>query len=104
MTGSKATRMLREGRHKLIWYPAGNRVQLFDLEQNPREMRDLSQEPSQAGIRERLERSLVAHLYGEDLDWVRDECLAGLPEPAFEMKPNASCRASGVCTIPRASC
>jgi len=88
LTGIKASRMLRDGRYKLIWYPAGNRLQLFDLERDPREMRDLSGEPSLHEVRDRLEQALIGCLYGEDLDWVRDGRLAGLPEPPFEMKPN----------------
>ena len=35
LTGAKATRMVRDGRFKLIWYPAGNRLQLFDLADDP---------------------------------------------------------------------
>ena len=33
--------MIHNGRHKLIGYPAGNRVQLFDLQADPREFVDL---------------------------------------------------------------
>ena len=50
-----ATRMAHDGRHKLIWYPAGNVVQLFDLQADPRECRDLS-EAAQYAIRQRRNR------------------------------------------------
>ena len=55
-----ATRMAHDGRHKLIWYPAGNVVQLFDLQADPRECRDLSEAAQYALIRQRLEQALVA--------------------------------------------
>ena len=54
-----ATRMAHDGRHKLIWYPAGNVVQLFDLQADPRECRDLSEAAQYALIRQRLEQALV---------------------------------------------
>ena len=38
---AEATRMLHDGRYKLIYFAEGNRLQLFDLEDDPREMRDL---------------------------------------------------------------
>ena len=40
--GPRATRMIHDGRFKLIYYAWGNRIQLFDLEQDPMEMKDLS--------------------------------------------------------------
>ena len=55
-----ATRMAHDGRHKLIWYPAGNVVQLFDLQADPRECRDLSEAAQYALIRQRLEQALVS--------------------------------------------
>jgi arylsulfatase A-like enzyme len=42
-------RMVRTGRWKLILYPKAGRTQLFDLERDPDETRDLSGEPGQAG-------------------------------------------------------
>ena len=33
--GVTATRMITDCKHKLIWYPAGNRWQLFDLNNDP---------------------------------------------------------------------
>ena len=33
-----ASRMVRTGRHKLVWYPTGNHLQLFDLEEDPDEL------------------------------------------------------------------
>ncbi|MCX7824171.1 MAG: DUF4976 domain-containing protein [Verrucomicrobiae bacterium] len=52
-------RMIRAGRWKLIWYPQINKYQLFDLANDPNEMKDLSSAPEHAavlaGLRARLE-------------------------------------------------
>jgi arylsulfatase A-like enzyme len=42
-------RAVRRGRWKLLRYPQINRTQLFDLEADPYETKDLAREPSQAG-------------------------------------------------------
>jgi hypothetical protein len=62
LTGAKATRMLHDGRHKLLWYAAGNRFQLFDLQDDPGELNDLSAEPGRQALRRKLETVLVAQL------------------------------------------
>lgn len=76
----RATRMLRCDRYKLIYYPVGNRVQLFDLEEDEDELHDLAQEASCREIREDLEQRLISHLYGDDLGWVEGGRLRGLPD------------------------
>jgi arylsulfatase A-like enzyme len=88
LVGPKATRMVLDGRYKLIWYQAGNRVQLFDVAEDPREQRDLSEDAGHAALRETLEAALVERLYGEDLAFVEDGRLVGCPEPPFAMAPN----------------
>jgi arylsulfatase A-like enzyme len=77
--GPSATRMVTDGRWKLIWYPDGNAVQLFDLEEDPLECRDLSAAPEGEAPLGRLTEALVARLYGEDLDAVEDGRLTGRP-------------------------
>jgi arylsulfatase A-like enzyme len=74
-----ANRMIREQRYKLIYWPVGNSVQLFDLEEDPREQHDLADEPAHRDTRERLERLLVEEMYGGDVEWVREGRLVGLP-------------------------
>ena len=83
-----AVRMVRSGPHKLIWYPAGNRFHLFNLDRDPREMHDLSHDPEHAETRTRLEKLLQEHLYGTDLDWVDGDQLVGFTPPTLEPEPN----------------
>ena len=78
--GAASTRMIHDGRHKLIYYPVGNRSQLFDLAEDPEELRDLSQAAPYEAVRQRLEQALAAELYGGDEAWARDGRLVGLPE------------------------
>jgi arylsulfatase A-like enzyme len=74
-----ASRMLHDGRYKLIWYPAGNHLQLFDLETDPNETCNLSDSDSCETIRDRLCANLAAECYGKDMDegWVKDGTLVG---------------------------
>jgi len=86
--GDLATRMVRADQYKLIWYPVGNRVQLFDLDNDPCEMRDLAPDPEFAEVRERLASLLASHCYGSDLQWMEDGKLAGEREKDFRPAPN----------------
>lgn len=52
-------RSLRDDRWKLIRYPKINRTQLFDLEADPHETRDLSGEPGQTGRMEAMTARLA---------------------------------------------
>jgi arylsulfatase A-like enzyme len=47
-------RSARDGRYKLIRYPLLDHVQLFDLERDPFELRNLADDPDQADVRARL--------------------------------------------------
>jgi arylsulfatase A-like enzyme len=55
-------RMVRTQRYKLIKYFKADREQLFDLKKDPYEMRDLSDDPSLASVREELRGRLFDHL------------------------------------------
>ncbi len=81
-----ATRMVHDGRHKLIWYPAGNVVQLFDLECDPQERHDCAEQADYLGIRTHLESVLVGQLYGDDLAWVHGGKLIGFPPVSTPFK------------------
>jgi arylsulfatase A-like enzyme len=52
-------RSVRTRSHKLIVYPQADRIQLFDLDQDPWEMHDLSAEPASAHLRQDLMTRLI---------------------------------------------
>ena len=85
---ARANRMVRDSRYKLIYYPVGNRVQLFDLDEDPDELHDLAAQVECAETRERLTAELIRHMYGGDLDWVRDGRLVGLEEIEYVPEPD----------------
>ncbi len=78
--GAMATRMLVRGDFKLIYYPEGNRFQLFNLKTDPKELQDLSREPANQSTLDQLKAALAAELYGADLDWLENGSWRGLPE------------------------
>jgi len=83
-----ATRMIRDTRHKLIYYPVGNHVQLFDLENDPLELQNLAGQDQYAEVQERLTQSLTDELYGSDLAWLKEDVLVGLPDQEYKERPN----------------
>lgn len=87
-----ACRMAHDGRHKLIWYPAGNRFHLFDLARDPGECEERSADPDYAAVRQRLGQALVGAAWGTDLDlgWVRDGALHGFDPGPFPGRPDRS--------------
>lgn len=88
LEGQAAMRMVTDGRWKLIWYPAGNHMQLFDRETDPDETRELSAEPDAAHQFERLSRQLVNELYGGDLEFLDGDRLVGTQADPVVPQPN----------------
>jgi arylsulfatase A-like enzyme len=88
MEGALATRMIVRGRHKLIWYPAGNKFQLFDLEGDPHELEDLSDSTRCQDVVSELQTLLARQLYGADLAFVQGSKLVGMPAPELLRKSN----------------
>lgn len=86
--GPLATRMIHDGRYKLIYYAAGNVRQLFDLAHDPSELTDLSASAEQRPILDRLTQQLISELYGGDETWVQNGILVGLPNRTFTPGPN----------------
>lgn len=78
----RPTRMIRDSQYKLIYYPEGNRTQLFDLRDDPRETCDLVKDPAHANAAARLTDLLIENMYGGDLEWVDHGSLVGTPEPS----------------------
>jgi arylsulfatase A-like enzyme len=86
---ARAMRMLRTRTHKLIWFPVGNRFQLFDMEHDPCEMTDLAGRPECAALLGELKGVMAKELWGSDLDlWVRDGRLVGEADRPFTAGPN----------------
>jgi arylsulfatase len=85
--GELATRMVRDERHKLIWYPIGNRLQLFDLSNDPEELHDLAGQPAAADIQARLSKLLVDNCYGSDTGWLDAGELVGEADRPFQTPP-----------------
>jgi arylsulfatase A-like enzyme len=88
LVGRKATRMVHDGHHKLIWYPAGNLVQIFDVVADPNEQNDLAHDPDSVAIRKRLTAALISELYGEDRQWAIGDTLIGMPDAPDDAPPN----------------
>ena len=86
--GPEATRMIRDQRYKLIYYPVGNVTQLFDLQEDPLEQKNLAGQEFLGEVQNRLTRILLGHLYGSDLEWVDKGRLVGLPPREYVTEPN----------------
>lgn len=78
-----AHRMIRKGSYKLIWYPVGNIFHLFNLEEDPNELRDLSGFPGVEDVLVDLKQDLLSSLYGSDMKWVKDNEIVGEPDKNF---------------------
>jgi len=85
---SHSSRMIRDDRHKLIWYPCGNHVQLFDLEDDPHEMTDLGADPAHAETVVRLMALLRSETYGSDEKWWDGNTPVGESDRIFYPGPN----------------
>ena len=91
---ASASRMLRDERYKLIYYPVGNRSQLFDLQEDPDERVDLSSSEAHASVCANLKEQLISQLYGGDLQWLDNGQLVGLPDRTYT--PGSNKGLSGV--------
>lgn len=85
--GARATRMLIRGDFKLIYYPEGNRFQLFNLREDPRELRDLAGAEATRPTLDQLKTELAGELYGADLEWLEDGVFRGMPEERENPEP-----------------
>jgi arylsulfatase A-like enzyme len=79
--GLAATRMIRKNAYKLIYYPCGNVAQLFNVDDDPRELHDLAGDPARADVVAELSALLMAELNNGDEAWAAGGALVGLPEP-----------------------
>jgi arylsulfatase A-like enzyme len=70
---------ITDGRWKYCYYPEGAAEQLFDLEEDPRELRDLAPVNAFDDERRRMQRALVERLEQYGCEWVEDGELIALP-------------------------
>lgn len=87
-TNWRASRMVHDGRHKLIYHPAGHRFQLFDVVEDPTELHELSESAEHRDIRRHLEAALANRCATYEEPWVAEGKLVGIPEP--EDRPPAT--------------
>lgn len=81
--GPKAARMATDGRLKLLYYPCGNVLQLFDLARDREEMHNVyAARAGEADVKALLAH-LCGHLHGGDLAWLRGGALCGFEAPAY---------------------
>jgi arylsulfatase A-like enzyme len=84
----RAIRMVRWQEYKLIYYPLGNRFQLFNLENDPQESTDLSERSEMRSVLEDGLAHLIFELYGSDREWIHNGKLVGWPDKPFEKPAN----------------
>ncbi len=78
-----ASRMVSDGHFKLIYYPVGNAVLLFDLKEDRTEEVNIADDERYADVRRKLTALLIAELYGGDEAWAENGVLKGLPAKPF---------------------
>lgn len=83
-----AARMVHNERYKLIYYPVGNYLQLFDLDEDPEEINNLIGSTAHSDIIKKLKGYLIANLYKGDENWVKDGRLIGLENKEYEYSPS----------------
>lgn len=88
--GDLATRMIHDGKHKLIYYSVGNYVQLFDLDNDPDEKTNLANNDEYKNIKEKLIQVLISQLYKGDEEWAVGNKLVGIKNKEFIAMPQFS--------------
>lgn len=79
--GPGACRMLRDARHKLVYFPAGNQRLLFDLHDDPHECHDLASDPAHAEPLARLTQAMIdSFQLDAERAWIEDGKLVGVPD------------------------
>ena len=72
-----ASRMIRMGDYKLIYYPWGSHFQLFDLKRDPKEQKNYIEKAGYTRIARRMKALLKENLYGSDTEWYKDGSWTG---------------------------
>ena len=88
--GEKATRMIRKGDYKLIYYSCGNRFQLFNVKEDGRECHDLYGQPQYDDMVQEMKKLMVDEMYGNDEEFIKNGELVGIPDREYEFVPSNS--------------
>lgn len=84
--GEKSTRMIRWNQYKLIYYPWGNKFQLFNMDTDRNETHDCAKDPDCQEVLGIMTAYLMENLHGEDLTWIRDGRLVGFSAGEYKKK------------------
>lgn len=84
--GPTATRMVTDGAFKLIYYPYGNIVQLFNIEKDPNELVNLAHKPEYKKNQKELTKYLIDNLHDGDEKWVADKHFIGAKQSQEKRK------------------
>lgn len=79
--GTRATRMITDGRYKLIYYPCGNIVHLFDMDVDKEEKNNLASDSAYSDLMKKLTSVLIFNLHSGDEEWVENGVLRGFNPP-----------------------
>jgi arylsulfatase A-like enzyme len=79
---------LMDQRYKYVYYTVTGEQQLFDLQTDPREMRDLASEPASASLVKEWRHKMVKHLAVRGETWVRDNDLVVQPKSLLRRANN----------------
>jgi arylsulfatase len=92
LENNSASRMIHDGHHKLIWYPAGNIKHLFDLENDPQELNNIAGTTEASAVQIHLEAALTKACYGIDIEagWVLEGRLIGYDPGPYHPKADRS--------------
>lgn len=86
--GYLSTRMVHDGKYKLIYYPAGNYIQLFNLEEDPHELHNIADLERYSDVLGKLVELLISNLYKGDEEWAENGELRGLPNKEIALGPD----------------
>jgi len=79
---------LMDERYKYVWYPITGAQQLFNLQDDPHELRDLAADPDSAALVKEWRQKMIKHLAIRGDAWVRNGELVVQPK-AILRRPNS---------------
>lgn len=86
--GEKAARMIRWDKYKLIYYPWGNKFQLFNLDDDRAETHDCANDPEYRQVLKAMTAYMMENLHDGDLAWIKDGRLVGTAQGDYKPKPD----------------